>query len=146
VVNSSKPTLEKELRAILDNLFLDFGLDEIKMTSKDIQTYYGFKKYETSYIDKICSENLKVARLQNEDGKSIVCRYDIPVIENGELKINKGQGRPWVFKREQFTTEIVEINPVLESENKALLRAQSGNANTDFEADRAALADEIINL
>lgn len=58
VVDYSRPTIEKDLRAFFKELFLVTGLDEILMTSDIIQKEALNKKYEKNYLQKVLTENL----------------------------------------------------------------------------------------
>jgi len=59
VIENSKPTIEKELRSTLRDMFLDFGLDKIEMTKMHIRQYLLNNKFEVNYIEKVLRENLK---------------------------------------------------------------------------------------
>ncbi|HRN79990.1 MAG TPA: DUF5906 domain-containing protein [Ferruginibacter sp.] len=62
VVESSRPSVEREIRHYLKNLFLDTGLDVIRMTANNIhkEVFKGSAKYDMPYISKTIRENLNV--------------------------------------------------------------------------------------
>jgi hypothetical protein len=59
VIAKSQGTFEKELRNKLRNMFLDFGLDTIEMTQKDMCDEWFKFKYETNYMESVIKEKLK---------------------------------------------------------------------------------------
>jgi hypothetical protein len=60
IIRYSMPTAEKEIRYYLENLFLNTGYDEIKMTPTVIHKQVFGNRYEKNYIAKILQDNLKV--------------------------------------------------------------------------------------
>jgi len=126
VIQHSMPTIQKELIQFLKDMFLDFGVDEILMTRKAIHKECFNNKYEANYLEKVLKENLKVDQyhildetekylfdqpkkiykvhrhsypkweIRNADGKTEFVRVDV-----------QDNGRPYVFKREQFVGEEV---------------------------------------
>lgn len=133
VIAYSQPTIEKELRQHIKDLFLDFGVDQIMMSRKGIHERIFRGKYEANYLDNILKNNLKVEQYsveeKNPDGspkldmynqpirKPVVKRFKFPWIE-----IKKGEhgderkpvlidetGRPYIFKREMFVSEHEEV-------------------------------------
>jgi hypothetical protein len=136
-VNASLPTVEKEIKIQMEESFISSGLDQILMTTKDIREHFGLKKYEQDYVNEICSENLALEKLKGKDGKTKVKKYRFPSFDNGELKMVKSAGRPWVFNRKDFVHDDIEMDPQLDMENKSI--------TTDFDKDQEELANEILN-
>jgi phage/plasmid-associated DNA primase len=60
VVAFSKSTIEKELRQYFKDAFLDFGVDEILMTRKDIHKEVFNNRYEANYLEKVLKEELRL--------------------------------------------------------------------------------------
>jgi hypothetical protein len=102
---ASKPVAEKEITKFVRDLFLDFGVAEIKMPLDYIKENTIKGKYEDSYLDRILKENMKVE-------KSVkVERPKIPVWENNPMDETPMRGvvsykpcRPYIFKIEKFLT------------------------------------------
>lgn len=124
VIAASMPTIEKELRTRFREMFMDFGVTEIRMTAKKVHEEFFRGKYEYNYVLKVLRENLKVDTLKTGDGTEIVCRYQYP---KWETKANGGgletvqvmvsdRGRPFVFHRENFLSS-VELNIEIEQED-----------------------------
>lgn len=138
VVRSSMPAVEKEIRSNLDRLFLDYSIDEVRMNSSDIRKYFGLMKYENSYIERVVEEKLGAARVTGSDGKTKVVRYKVYYEENEDLKMIQKTGRPFIFKKSEICTEIVEVDPRVELSNKSFL--------IDSDKDQGELADEIMGV
>lgn len=110
IVDYSQPTIEKEIRNKMTQLFeLEEGRQEILMATKEIsKEFFRGNKYEHNYIEDSCA-NMGVERFEN-GGK--VKRYRYPVLhehfDSSELTwkvsvIEKpGIGRPFLFKRDEF--------------------------------------------
>lgn len=126
-VQASLPTVEKEIRLQLEELFISSGMDEILMTTKDIREQFGLKRYEQDYVNEICQENLSLEKLKGADGKTKVKKYKIPSFQEGELKMVKSSGRPWVIRRKDFVMNDVEMDPHLEREMKSLTSSYQSN-------------------
>lgn len=60
VIEYSKPTIVKELKHHLKEMFLDFGVDEILMSRSDIHERLLRQKYEVGYVEKTLKDDLKV--------------------------------------------------------------------------------------
>lgn len=61
VVAFSRPTVEKELRQHLRDMFLDHGVSKILMSLDMIQdTFFRNKRFEKNYLKNVLEENLKV--------------------------------------------------------------------------------------
>lgn len=141
VVQASVPAVEKEIRTKLENLFINFGLQEIQLTADDLINHIGVRRVETPYLERILENNIGVDKVRNEAGKTKVVRYDIPYLDttgnNHELKVKKGHGRPYLFKREFFVTEDVEVDASLELEARNLLY--------DFNKDNKEFLEEVLS-
>lgn len=125
VILNSTPTVEKELRSRLRDLFLDFGSAEIKMTVKDIKNYFGLGRFEENYLNKILKDQMRIPRHTNKNGKEAVTKYSFPQWDpsgNKNVIMIGGTGRPFVFKREEFVFEDddVEIDDFIKSKMEAL--------------------------
>jgi hypothetical protein len=61
VIAYSQPQVEKELRHYLKEMFLDTGVDEIKMTTDEVhkEVFKLSSRYERYYLARIIKENLK---------------------------------------------------------------------------------------
>jgi len=133
-VNASLPTVEKEIRLQMEELFITTGMAEILMTTKDIRNHFGLGRFENDYVNQICEENLSLEKLKGKDGKTKSKRFNVPSIENGELKMVPSHGRPWVFLKRDFVTSDVEID--LE-----MLRAYD-SITTDYDSALKELQEE----
>src|SRR5436190_21234018 len=60
VVAYSEPTIIKEIRQSLKDLFLDTGMNEILMTAEVIMKELLPKRYERNYLHTILQEKMKV--------------------------------------------------------------------------------------
>lgn len=69
VIQHSAPALEKDIRSRLRDMFLDFGVDEIKMTPQDMMSEWFGKKYEQTYLHKILQENMKSEKYHHYEYK-----------------------------------------------------------------------------
>lgn len=134
VMLASQSTVERELRSRLRDMFLDFQQEEIHMTVMDIWISFFNKKFEKNYIEKVISEKMKCQTFRNEQGKSVTKRYRYPkwerVMDNStgqykeDLVYVTGNGRPFVFKRNDFVSEKEvsehEVAPELLAQIKSL--------------------------
>ena len=59
VIAYSKPTMEKELLQFIKDMFLDFGVEEIKMSADELLRVFG-KRYEKNYLIRTLKDHLKV--------------------------------------------------------------------------------------
>lgn len=59
VIAYSKPTMEKELIQFIKDMFLDFGVEEIKMSADELLKVLG-KRYEKNYLTRTLKDHLKV--------------------------------------------------------------------------------------
>ena len=119
-VQASLPTVEKEIRLQLEEIFISTGMKDLLMTTKDIREHFGLKRYEQDYINEICQENLGLEKLKGKDGKTKVKKYKIPTFKDGELEMVKSSGRPWVIHRKDFVKNEVEMEPQLEKQMQSL--------------------------
>lgn len=121
VIAHSKPTVEKEIRERIREMFEDFGVEEILMTRNDIHKEFFKGKYEANYIKKVLTEDMKIDKFHELDPvkKDIFnnptkiykpTRYSYPKYDeqflNGNKKVVRVEcecaGRPYVFRREAF--------------------------------------------
>lgn len=58
VILASRPTVEKELRMKIREMFLDFGMDHLMMTAEAIKSEFFKNKYESNFIRRILKENM----------------------------------------------------------------------------------------
>lgn len=109
IVERNRPSLEKELRYNLRELFFQIKESEIKMTIKDIQReFLGNKTIESDYIRRILRDYMKAAV-----ETKVTERYSYPKLQNqlgsGDslmaISWIKGNGRPYTFKVFDFLTE-----------------------------------------
>ena len=115
VIRHSAPTIEKEMRNKLVEMFLDFGLKEIEMTTADVKRHILNGKYEENYINRIIKDHIGAERKQNKEGVQVVCRYKFPTWDqsasaassNQNINWHKGTGRPFIFTPEMVLTEDV---------------------------------------
>lgn len=133
VVEFSKSTVQKEIRQRIRDMFIDFGLNEIMMTRMSIHKEFFNNRYEANYIEKVLKEEMKIEQyykipdpeakdlLGNPIKKYIPTRHTYPkwdeVFENQQKKTIKVEvecnGRPYVFKREDFLNaeELIKYEP-----------------------------------
>lgn len=106
VIQNSRPTIEKEIRARIREMFLEHDVKEILMAAKDINEEFFNKKYEMNYMHKTLKDEMKVPMYQEGD----TVRYVFPRMER---KVQEGHiqqvavevkciGRPYHFKIERF--------------------------------------------
>lgn len=110
IVERNRPTIEKEIRYNLRELFYLIEDTEIKMTIKDIQQeFLRNKSIDSDYIRRILKDYMKV---DHESKKSE--RYSYPRLQNEMIAGNvessvhwvKGKvGRPYTFKIFELLTE-----------------------------------------
>lgn len=145
-IEHSRPALEKEIIGAVRGMFLDFGVEEIMMTTKDIAENIAKRRVEEDYIERILSENLKVDRYHRiklvdgvEQKQYITKRYEWPRYDNqgGEVRLlwMKGAGRPWVFKRGQFVKpgdDAVTLDEDLQLQRQLSEPPASGSTGEDL--------------
>ncbi|MFT3753701.1 MAG: DUF5906 domain-containing protein [Paludibacter sp.] len=103
---ASKSTAEKEITSFIHNMFMEFGVAEIKMTIDMLKERTVKNKYEDSYITRILTDNMKVEKADK------VMRYKIPRWTTDPMDDTKiirhddpqAPGRPYIFKIENFLT------------------------------------------
>jgi hypothetical protein len=59
VIAGSHSVVKKELTAIVRNMFLDFGVQEIRMSCLDIKEAF-FKNKELNYIERVLKDEMKI--------------------------------------------------------------------------------------
>lgn len=60
VIEYSKPTIEKEIRAKVREKFFEFGITELYMGLGEIKENFELKRYENNYLEKVLRNDLKV--------------------------------------------------------------------------------------
>lgn len=105
VVKQSEPTVIKEIKENMREMFLNHGFDEIKMSVKDIKFSFKLTRFEDNYMNKVLVEYLRLDREKDEKGKDKLIRYQYPCFdpnnEEGFIMMH-GHGRPFIFKRVDF--------------------------------------------
>lgn len=99
VMDESKNTLRKELEMLIEDAFMqDRNMKEFKMTAMDIKKIWFEKNnnYSNPYIHKVLKNDMKVPIGKNQ-------RYYPLEGENSKI------GTPYIFKRENFVKEEMEI-------------------------------------
>ncbi|SKD10078.1 hypothetical protein SAMN05660461_5978 [Chitinophaga ginsengisegetis] len=108
VVSYSRPTIEKEIHLKLHDLFIEFGVQEIRMSRKNIQEEFFNGRYEATYLERVLKDNIKPEQV------TVVQRYRFPRWETRQtsagtkerVKIEVADvGRPYIFKREDYLQE-----------------------------------------
>lgn len=108
----SKPTVWKELRAYLREMFVAAQVEEITMTPEDIRQEVFRGRYEANYINEVIKDH-KLAERYSNAGKQVATRYSFfriaerreesdDVKETVVLEVKRPPGRPYVFKRSLF--------------------------------------------
>lgn len=117
VTKQSSPVVEKEIRENLIEMFTDFNVQEIQMSIKDLKEEFKIKQ-EVSYIKKIIINNLQGVH-SSKSG-----RYEYPKWsdDNNDIDLQKKNGRPYIFKRENFEIEEVENELIEEINNRKALQ------------------------
>ncbi len=132
VIAYSMPTIEKEIRAKLRDMFLDLNVKEIMLTKKIIHKEFFNMKYEDNYLEKVLKEHIRAEMYYEiipgvdgaEEKKNYkAIRYTYPKMErrvstSGEdefVRVDiKDHGRPFVFRREMFVHESEQLTMELE--------------------------------
>lgn len=109
VQQNSAPTVEKEVREYIREMFLTYKPDEILMSTRDIKKYVfgNSTRNSDTYINRILKDNLHLKRFE-KNGKEVTTRYQFPIVndkdENQVIMMN-GNGRPYVFNIYDFVTK-----------------------------------------
>ncbi len=113
VVEYNKPTVIKELHEYMREIFFRTRQDEVLMDADDVRAYvFGGNRYERNYLNKLLGRDLHIDRYKNTAGQYVTKDYEFPVfeirkdhstgnVERVKLTV-KGNGRPFVFKRDDF--------------------------------------------
>ena len=109
VIANSRPTIEKEIRTRIREMFLDFGMDEILMTARNVNEEFFRNKYEQNYVIKVLRDEMRLENYKN----GAVARYSYPRWEKHnqgsgiqmDMAEVKELGRPFVFPIDRFLTE-----------------------------------------
>lgn len=106
VIANSKPTIEKEIRTRIREMFMDFDVKEILMTARNINEEFFRNRFEHNYVIKVLRDEMRIPLYRNGS----VSRYSFPRWD----KTNDGNGvymravdvkevgRPYVFSLDQF--------------------------------------------
>lgn len=149
VIEFSQPTVEREIKERIVQMFEYSGREEILMTTSDIsQTFFRGAKYEQRYIKESC-ESLGLDVYRNEESKPVTKRYSFPVIhQHMDMSENKfkvsviekpGIGRPWVFKKSEFAMDEIIMDPELamlsDTGKTSTIQARQGSLPIDEDED-----------
>lgn len=115
---ASKPTAEKEMTKFVRDMFLDFGVDEIRMPLEYIKENTVKNRYDDSYLERLLKDNMKIKRTEK------VARPKIPIWKFNSIDedstpergiLSYKPCRPYIFNITQFLTadEIANIKPEL---------------------------------
>ena len=105
LAEANRPTIERELSHQLKQLFLISNETELYLPINYIKDFILNRKFDEEYIRKTLML-MKVEQYRS-NGKIVIKRCNIPFTDiEGDLKYNKYKGRPYVFKRKDFITEI----------------------------------------
>ncbi len=139
VIQYSRPTIQKEIIYNIREKFFDFGVDEIPMTCNAIRKDFFNNKYEANYVHSTLKNDMRIDQHHILDesvpdlfGNPLkiykTCRSTYPRWEMVSREIGKPaepmrvdvqeNGRPYIFKRQDFLTpeEIAGIRPTKEME------------------------------
>jgi hypothetical protein len=125
VIAHSEPLVVKEIKTKIRDMFMDFGLDQIMMSRKDIASEFFNNKYDHSYLERVLKENMKVDTYHEVDanekdpdtGEPVkqykTTRYSFPkweikLVDNRMQPARvdvKSIGRPFVFFRNEFLND-----------------------------------------
>jgi hypothetical protein len=140
VIQFSRPTVEKEIRQRLRDMFFDFGITEVMMTRHALHKEFFNNKYEANYIEKVLKEDMRIDQYHDLDpvqkdvfGNPVkeykTKRHSYPkweeVFKDGMKRTERveveGNGRPYVFRREMFMTpeeiEKIKVDPETSYQN-----------------------------
>jgi hypothetical protein len=152
VIAHSQPTIEKEIRSRLRDMFLDFDVEEILMTKKAIHKEFFNGKYEDNYLEQVLKDRIKAdtyhIMIKNDEGNDvpsyITKRHSYPkwekVHDNGTEEIKRvdvnDNGRPYVFKRRNFVEAenqlIINYDSELDQLNKIMNENSKKNPKDDL--------------
>lgn len=127
VVERSKPTLEKEIKSLIKEMFNNFEEDIIWLTMNNLKEM--FPRFETNYLEHILEDRLKVSR------ETVQRRYHWKFVETKQavlqkdgsskeelvpekLKINT-HGRHFVFHRHDFIAPSAALVENVSSESNS---------------------------
>lgn len=113
------------------------------MTADDIISHFRIQNKSITYLNQVINQYLKVERVKNKNGEEYVTTYSFPIesIHDGEIIHAKGKGRPFVFPRELFLSEL-EITR-LEAPGGKQLKMQILEQTTEYKFRAEAEADAI---
>jgi hypothetical protein len=122
VVANSRPTIEKEIRTRIREMFLDFDVDEILMTARNINEEFFKNRFEQNYVIRVLRDELKLEFYKN----GTVARFKYPrqerSHEGGIMTARNVEisdiGRPFVFPIDRFLLPEERKNRKFEDLNK----------------------------
>jgi hypothetical protein len=120
-VQLNEPQQATDLRSIIGDWFYELGEDckTIEMPMKNIRDEFFNKSTGLKWIEEILKDYLNVTHLKDEEGNQVFKRghYDKVIFNefandgDGELQMKriKWRGRPYLFRREDFIEDGVQI-------------------------------------
>jgi hypothetical protein len=125
LIAANMPTVEKEIRKKITELFYDTQQEHLEFTVRVIAQIFFKNRYEENYIEKILKERFNLKSSQ-KDGKRLTKRYQYPVytevIEEGtnvrKIAWFKDIGRPYCFNRKDFISDEEWAEHILEHEEE----------------------------
>lgn len=143
IIQSSRSTAEKEMLEYMRELFIITGANEILMAPNDVRYEVLRNKFELNYIRRILGDNMKLelwSQLEYQGSKfnseselkdafpnyeeehlkrnQISRRYSYPRLSEGggDPQWVSKVGRPFVFRRENFVTELeLSMKPITDA-------------------------------
>lgn len=115
---SSAPSVLREIKENIRAMFIEFGIDEIRLCPKDISVEFLKNKVEQNYIRDVLREKMK---LDIDKVQRYRYPYWKPDFKEGDDSIMMGYknrvGRPFIFLRKDFLTaeemETIKYDPAL---------------------------------
>jgi len=117
VVEAGKPSVVKTIEHEVKEMFLEFGIEEVMLTLKDIKDMF-FKtnaRIESEYISRSIEHHMpRVKKYKNEKGLECPKHYKIPYWTEKPDGTGKSEfeiawrvcnGRAYIFRSEDFLTE-----------------------------------------
>ncbi len=90
VIINSQPTIIKELRQRMKEMFLDFGVEEILMTVSNVRDeFFRGNRYEGNYLDRVIREDLKVQKVKQWRYNGKIYKTDGEAIEAAKAHLGK---------------------------------------------------------
>lgn len=109
---ANRPQCEKEIRNYIHEVFLDFPDTELMYSVQALKDHCNLKRWDDTYIHTILSENMRLSKYKNSDGKEVPKRFSVPYHAFSEFD-NKEEtkykryepARPYVFYEADFLTK-----------------------------------------